>query len=102
MNGEGHCHAGEGELGQRRAMIGGSRHQREREREMDIPLRDLSEVGWIRGWAESDPAAFLLFFISFSFSFSWILVYFKTFANLVQNNSNKFLNYSNNPSNVLN
>jgi hypothetical protein len=67
---------------------------RERREEKGVPVRICLGMG--RGLIWSPPASFS-FFISFyfSFSFSGFLFYFKSFANLIQNNSNKFLKSSN-------
>jgi hypothetical protein len=70
MDGGGHCHAGEGELGQRRAMTGGSRCQRKREGEGHTPsgsVRGGPSAGFGAG-PKVTPAAFLLFLIPFLFS----------------------------------
>jgi hypothetical protein len=48
------------------------------------------------------PAAFFLFFVFFSFSFSCFLFCFISFSNLLQINPNKFLNSPKLLSNLLN
>jgi hypothetical protein len=58
-------------------------------------------VGLIRDWAGLTPQAFFhIFLFLFLFFFSF-LIYFILFANLIQINSNHFLNFSKIQHNVL-
>jgi hypothetical protein len=58
---------------------------------------------WAGSWPGPDsvPRPLYPFFVLF-FSFFCFLIYFITFAKMHQNNSNRFLNSSKIPSNVLN
>jgi hypothetical protein len=69
-----------------------------------VPLRDGAVLGQGRKlvWAGSVPTASLLSFFVLSFFFFVFLVYFISFANLIQINSNYFLNSSKIHDNVLN
>jgi hypothetical protein len=65
-------------------------------------VRRGNRLGWLWPLGRNDAPVLFSFFLFLSLFFFYFLFCFISFAYFIQINSNKFLNSSNNPSNVLN